>query len=308
MHTALRRALALATSLLVACGGTIGSGHDGALDGHADAINADAHEATPPDAPNADSSASDVTLDAPSDHIASMDVPTPPDAPPPTDVVMMPDVTWAPGCTGSASGTSSIWTCTTDHHARQRCVTGMTETEPCSYGCISQPLGVDDYCATSPPPPGSVSCAYPQWWNFPYSWTPGYYAITGTYNWDNDLRAARGTPVQLRHASQLVRQGVYAWGWMPQWIDQVTGEHFAMLHLQPQHQLTTTVGMIYPAGTLVGYSGGDTTDTGYCVAIPGCGTPNCATATCVYSTGAHLCIQTVDPFHTAFPTGMDACM
>jgi len=88
----------------------------------------------------------------------------------------------------------------------------------------------------------------------------------------------------------------------------VTGHHFAFLHLQPAHQLTTTVGMTYPAGTLVGYSGGDTTETGYCVAIPGCGTSNCATGTCVYSTGAHLCVQTDASYRTAFPNSTDPCM
>jgi hypothetical protein len=213
------------------------------------------------------------------------------------------------GCAGSASGTSNIWTCTGDHTARQRCVSGSTQTEMCPNGCVAQPTGTDDYCATTAPTPGNVSCAYPQWWNFAYSWSPGYYAITyAPYRWDNDLSARVGTPVQLRHPSQLVREAVHAWGWEPEFLDTTTGHHFAFLHLQPTHRLTTTVGMVYPAGTLVGYSDGASTETGYCVAIPGCGTANCATGTCVYSTGAHLCVQTDSMYRDAFPMGMDACM
>ncbi|MEI8258302.1 MAG: hypothetical protein WCJ30_21710, partial [Deltaproteobacteria bacterium] len=189
---------------------------------------------------------------------------------------------------------------TGDHSARQRCVSGSLETDACASGCVAQPTGVDDVCATAPPPGGGgVSCAYPQWWNYPYSWTPGYYAINyWGYHWDNDLAARSGTPVQLRHASVLMEQSVHPWGWEPRFVDALTGEHFAFLHLQPEHQLTTSVGTTYPAGTLVGYSGGDTANTGYNVP-DGHGS--------VYSTGAHLCVTTDHAWHTAFPPGTDAC-
>lgn len=212
----------------------------------------------------------------------------------------------AAGCAGSASGTSGIWTCTTDHTARQRCVSNAVQTEACPWGCTARPTGTDDTCNAMPAPgSGQVSCAYPQWWNLPFSWSPGYYAIR--WGWDNDLRMAAYTPVQLRHASRLEAEGVYAWGWMPEFTDTVTGQRFRFLHLQPSQRLTRAIGTTYPAGTLVGYSGGSTADTGYCVAIPGCGTPNCTTGDCVYSTGAHLCVQTQASYRTAFPTGTDAC-
>jgi hypothetical protein len=78
---------------------------------------------------------------------------------------------------------------------------------------------------------------------------------------------------------------------MPEFVDLVTGEKFRFLHLRPQKQLATSVGQIYPAGFVVGYSGGDTADTG----LP------------TYSTGAHLCVQTLVGYRTAFPTGKDPC-
>jgi hypothetical protein len=209
------------------------------------------------------------------------------------------DDTCSTSCTDSASGTSMIWTCTSNHWQRQRCVSGVTQTEACESGCVGQPSGTNDFCAIDAPIPGEVSCAMIQWWNRPFSWNPGTYAISwGGYSHDNDLAVAASTPVQLRHASRLVEQSVHPWGWMPQFVDTVTGEHFAFLHLRPQSKFTTTVGRTYAAGTLVGYSGGDTTDTGYMVSN-GSGS--------VYSTGAHLCVVTQNPFHTAFPAGMDAC-
>lgn len=55
-----------------------------------------------------------------------------------------------PRCTGSASGQSSIWTCTADRRARQRCVNGAVQTEACAYGCVAQPSGTNDYCAARP--------------------------------------------------------------------------------------------------------------------------------------------------------------
>jgi hypothetical protein len=64
-----------------------------------------------------------------------------------------------------------------------------------------------------------------------------------------------------------------------------------MLHLRPQHQWATDVGRVYPAGYVVGISGGDTRDTGLGP----------------YSTGQHLCIQTLRTYRDAFPRGVDAC-
>ena len=61
--------------------------------------------------------------------------------------------------------------------------------------------------------------------------------------------------------------------------------------LRPQKQLATNVGEVYPAGTIVGYSGGDTADTGLGQ----------------YSTGSHLCVQTLGACRSAFPTGKDPC-
>jgi hypothetical protein len=48
---------------------------------------------------------------------------------------------------------------------------------------------------------------------------------------------------------------------------------------------------VYPSGTIVGLSGGDTADTGY---------PK-------YSTAAHLCVQTIDTWASCFPPGMEPC-
>lgn len=104
---------------------------------------------------------------------------------------------------------------------------------------------------------------------------------------DTDLGVASSTAVQLRHASKLIDHGVYAWGYMPTFVDTVTGKKFRFLHLRPQHQWATQVGHVYPAHHVVGLSGGDTRDTGYPV----------------YSTGPHLCVHTVQPFRTVFPAG-----
>lgn len=56
----------------------------------------------------------------------------------------------APRCVGSASGQSSVWTCTGDDSARQRCVAGVVETQRCALGCTRHASGVDDVCATEP--------------------------------------------------------------------------------------------------------------------------------------------------------------
>ncbi len=158
------------------------------------------------------------------------------------------------------------------------------------YGCSRSAMGVDDTCLPMPMPgSGQANCAYPQWWNLRYSWDPGFYAVR--YGWDSDLAMVAGTAVQLRHDSRLLAEDVYGWGWMPEFLDTVTNHRFRFLHLQPSRRLTRAIGTTYPAGTLVGYSGGNTADTGFPM----------------YSSGAHLCVQTQVPYRTAFPMGMDPC-
>jgi hypothetical protein len=123
-----------------------------------------------------------------------------------------------------------------------------------------------------------------QWWNAAYT------SQSMSYGWhDTDLAVSSSTPIQLRNSSRLIAHGVYGWGYMPTFVDTVTGKTFRFLHLRPQHQYATEIGRTYPAGFIVGLSGGDTKDTGYGV----------------YSTGAHLCVQTPGdtPFRVAFPAG-----
>lgn len=265
---------------------------------------------------------------APADS-ARPDVPTA-DTSPPRDAPMVPMV--PPGCAGSASGASASWACTGDRRSRQRCVSAMTETVGCEFGCTPgspdavcscgphtgftvwncmpggnlgrcdrgawitrscegrgcavRPTGVDDVCNDPPPPEGALSCAQLQWWNSALT----YQHMSSGWV-DTDLAVRTGTQVQLRHASRLERTGVYGWGYMPEFTDLVTTRRFRFLHLRPSTQNATTVGRTYPAGFIVGLSGGETRDTGY---------PT-------YSTGAHLCVQTLVSYRTAFPTGRDAC-
>jgi hypothetical protein len=156
-------------------------------------------------------------------------------------------------------------------------------TEDCPDGCSHNPPGVPDTCA------GVLACSNVQWWNSALTYGP--YMSYGW--WDTDLAVATHTKVQLRHASRLDKHGVYGWGFMPEFTDQVTGKRFRFLHLQvaPSLQYANVDGTIYPAGFVVGLSGGDTADTGL-------GT---------YSTGAHLCVQTLDTYRNCFPTGKDPC-
>jgi hypothetical protein len=151
----------------------------------------------------------------------------------------------------------------------------------CANGCKAMPAGTPDYCV------GALSCTNEQWWNTALTYGP----LLSNGWWDTDLGVKHDTEVIVRHDSKLYKTGVYAWGYMPEFVDLVTGESFRFVHLRPQHQLATSVGHIYPAGTVVGYSGGDTADTG----MP------------TYSTGAHLCVQTLVDYRTAFPKGKDAC-
>jgi len=149
-------------------------------------------------------------------------------------------------------------------------------------GCINEPGGIGDMCN------GTVACGNVQWWTVALTYGP-YKSSSGW--WDTDLAVSKDTPVVLRHASKLDKTGVYGWGYMPEFTDQVTGKRFRMLHLRPSAQNATQVGKIYPAGFVVGLSGGDTADTG----LP------------TYSTGAHLCIQTIEDWRVVFPLSKDAC-
>jgi hypothetical protein len=49
-------------------------------------------------------------------------------------------------CSASASGSSSIWTCTRDRASRDRCVGGRLQRETCASGCLVRPPGIDDLC------------------------------------------------------------------------------------------------------------------------------------------------------------------
>ena len=132
-----------------------------------------------------------------------------------------------------------------------------------------------------------LSCGNVQWWNRSINYGP--YMSYGW--WDTDLNVSSGTPIQLRHDSRLYKWGVYGWGYMPEFVDLVTGEKFRFLHMRPADLWATSVGTVYPAGFVVGLSGGDTADTGLGA----------------YSTGAHLCVQTLAAFRACFPAGTDAC-
>ncbi len=148
-----------------------------------------------------------------------------------------------------------------------------------------------------------LSCGSLQWWNS----VIGYAYVSSSGWYDTDLLVRANTPVVLRHDSRLDRTGAYAWGYMPEFTDLVTGQRFRLVHLRPQSQYATVVGRVYPAGFTVGISGGDTFDTGYCRAVPGCAPVNCGAGSCVYSTGSHLCVQTIVPYRSVFPSGRDGC-
>ncbi len=134
--------------------------------------------------------------------------------------------------------------------------------------------------------PDRPVCGELQWWNTYITYA---HVVSGWQ--DTDLGVRANTQVQLRHTSRLEHTGVYGWGYMPEFTDLVTGVRFRFLHLRPSSQWATSVGRVYPAGYVVGLSGGDTYDTGY---------PT-------YSTGPHLCVQTLVPYRAAFPGGSDAC-
>ena len=172
-----------------------------------------------------------------------------------------------------------------DPNTLYTCAAGIfTVLEKCGSTCHVSPPKVDDYCAGSG---DGLLCSNVQWWNSALTYGP--YMSYGW--WDTDLAIANMTRVQLRHSSRLDKEGVYAWGWMPEFTDTVTGKRFRFLHLQPTAKYTTAIGTVYPAGTVVGLSGGASSATGF---------PT-------YSTGAHLCVNTLDTYRGAFPVGTDAC-
>ncbi len=177
------------------------------------------------------------------------------------------------GANGIPGSTAVLYTCSTKGQP--------PAAKVCSHGCSAEAPGTPDFCV------GVLSCNNEQWWNTALTYGP---YMSGGW-WDTDLAVSHDTPVILRHDSKLYKTGVYGWGYMPEFVDQVTGKKFRFLHLRPQKQLATSVGQVYPAGTVVGYSGGDTADTGL-------GT---------YSTGAHLCVQTLDTYRNVFPKGKDPC-
>jgi hypothetical protein len=178
------------------------------------------------------------------------------------------------------------------HDVTVRCVPSCGDHgcggDGCGGSCGSCGAGMACDGAYCKEIPHVLSCSHVQWWNSPLTYGP---YVSGSGWWDTDLAVSSSTPVQLRHDSLLYKWGVYGWGYMPEFIDQVTGEKFRFLHLRPADLWATSVGTIYPAGYVVGLSGGDTADTGLGP----------------YSTGAHLCVQTLDLYRNCFPTGWDPC-
>lgn len=126
------------------------------IDDEPDAALAEDASAPAVDTPTVDAPDVPPALDVPTVR----DVPVVRDVPPPRDVPVVRDVPPPPRCTGSASGQSSIWTCTADHRARQRCVLGRVESDACPHGCEARPSGTNDTCAPAPPPtPQLPTCA-----------------------------------------------------------------------------------------------------------------------------------------------------
>ncbi len=204
------------------------------------------------------------------------------------------------GCGGSCGNCAADSRCDNGACCVGSCAGRECGDNGCGHSCGGCPAGVACENGTCG---GGLRCSSLQWWNSGVNYA--YIAGSGWY--DTDLNVRPDTPVVLRHASRLERWGNYAYGYMPEFVDMVTGYRFRMIHMRPQSPQATTVGRVYPEGFVVGYSGGDTWDTGYCRPVPNCGVPNCQTAECVYSTGAHLCIQTLQPYRAVFPGGRDGC-
>jgi hypothetical protein len=177
------------------------------------------------------------------------------------------------------------------HSVSVRCIPSCGDHscggDGCGGSCGSCDGGFACDGAYCKPIPNTLSCSNIQWWNTALTYGP--YMSYGW--WDTDLAVPSSSRVQIRHNSRLDKTGVYGWGYMPEFTDLVTGKRFRLLHLRPAYQYATSVGTVYPAGYVVGISGGDTKDTGLGP----------------YSTGAHLCVQTLDTYRNVFPTGWDAC-
>ena len=84
-----------------------------------------------------------------------------------------------------------------------------------------------------------VQCRDLQWWNSAFT----YVHLVGGW-WDTDLAVSGSTAIQLRHPSKLIAENVYGWGWMPTFVDTVTGREFRFLHLRPQHRFTRRIGHV----------------------------------------------------------------
>ena len=159
----------------------------------------------------------------------------------------------------------------------------------------------------APPPPAATDAAPPdlcgglRWWNQPSTVPESRLSnATGgvTTTFDDDLAVPGSTPVQLRRDATLLAEAVYPWGWQPTFREVATGHVFRFLHLRPEARDATSVGTVYPAGTIVGLSGGDSWDTGF-------ERPACEGRVC--STGAHLCVEGELPFAELFPPSSRAC-
>ena len=266
------------------------------------------------------------------DATPSLDRTPPRDATPVRDALLISDVSpgrdvpppdAAPGCAGSASGSSAIWTCTTDRTARQRCTAGAVETQRCAFGaCIPRPTGTPDEC---PPDPAtnnaSAYCtggACVHWWNCRVTYQ---YQYPSSHDWDTDFHMVDGTPIALPHAAVLTAVSLVGSGFQPEFTDLVSGEwmHFNHLHLNSEFggddhaigpvQLVSLTDAahpdhVYPAGWVVGFSGGGTTRTGY---LGTDASGNVCTGG--HSTAAHFCAVThaVHPIDYYLPVDAGGC-
>lgn len=172
----------------------------------------------------------------------------------------------------------------------------------CSNGCGFCPTG--GACSDDPNSPIQCNCTGhcdPQGsCSYVFDWGTGGPA-TGKWM-DTDLSVAEWTPIEVPHDSKLIARGVYAWGYMPTFVDQITNKTFQFLHLHPTDQYgrdakyAWAIGTIYPGGTVVGLSGGNSCDTGK--------GSLCSPQGIQYSSGSHLCVETPNGtyFRDAFPS------
>ena len=267
--------------------------------------------------PNVDVGGTDAAhADAGPTRDSAVDAATASDAAPTADAWSAPDM-------GMPCTSSAIYTCTADRSARTRCHAGFIQSDACTFGaCITQPSGVDDLC---PPDPSTSnastycaggSCVH--WWNCRVTYQ---YQYAGSADWDTDYHMPDGTPIALAHASRLSAVYTAGSGFQPEFTDLVSGEwmHFNHLHLNsefggnngaigPVQMVSMTdpahVDHVYPAGWVVGFSGGGTTRTGYL------GT-DAAGNVCTggHSTAAHFCAVTrvTHPINYYLPADSAGC-